>query len=267
MSPNGSQQKNWVSALHSALESFSVFMQRVAHELGILVIDKGMRSVVGWYDSRHGGASASSSPSSSSSSAGDWRHNPAAPDTSALEAEIERLRRSMDASRREVEGKDAEISRLRDSNARLSRESEALQAECRDLREQCRQLTDREQTLTEEADLLRRRCLPQTNVPACIYYAQGDTSGEYLRKAVTQWTDDCVYEIHTHPGDTSQGEFYPVVNRDLQYVIDNRNVTLAACRINLIAPGAVDIAVVANGRVALEGGKWKVIEKAIIELI
>lgn len=259
MSPNGPQQKKWVSALHSALESFSVFMQRMAHELGILVIDKGMRSVVGWYDSRHGDA-----PSSFANGKGCCN---SAPDTSALEAEISRLHHSIDALRQEAVRKDAEISRLRDSNAGLSRESEALQAECRDLREQCRQLTDREHTLMEEADLLRRRCLPQSNVPACIYYAQGDTSGEYLRKAVTQWTDDCVYEIHTLPGDTSQGEFYPVVNRDLQYVIDNRNVTLAACRINLIAPGAVDIAVVANGRVALEGGKWKVIEKAIIELI
>lgn len=231
------------------------FLKWVKHEAGILLVDNLMRSIVLWYDKRHPKASPKR--------------------RLATDSEVQRLQNVVADKEKDINGLRARLDRKEQEQnslkAQLQQSRDALaQAEKAraDLQGQTARLNDELNRSKAEASELRRRCLPADELPAMVYYAQGNASGPWLRKVSTTKRSDHYYRMETTPGDTATCSFRPIVQDNVGYIIANRNVTLLACDILGIAAKPTTIEVVEDGQATLDNdNKWKVTRKAKIKLV
>ena len=244
--------KKNVSALDSVLKHLMDVYRKIRFFLGCLLIDNLLRSVVNGYDKRH----PISKKKESNNSEEVFRLNEKIKTLQSIRSELERsisihkskessLNRQKESILAEMKTKDNEISRLINEYSQMSSQISALQ---------------------NENKRLLQRCLPETEIPSMIYYAQGDASGLYLRKLSTKKTSEHIYKIMTFAGDTTSAIFEPHIETNIQEIINNRNLTLIACEIMRIEPNASSVQVCEAGKAKWENNKWKVINKAKINL-
>lgn len=241
-----------VSALDSALKLLMDVYKKIRFFLGCLLIDNILRSVVHWYDKRHPNSKKKESNYTGEVIRLNEKITSLQRTTSELESSIrilEAKESSLNSQKEsilvEIKTKDNEISRLMRENSIMDSQIQELQ---------------------NENQKLLRRCLPEAEIPAMIYYAQGDASGLFLRKLSTEKTSEHIYRITTFAGDTTSATFEPYLDTDIQEIINNRNVTLIACEIMRINPNASSIQVCEAGKAKCENNKWKVTNKAKIIL-
>lgn len=241
-----------VSALDSALKLLIDIYKKIRYILGRLLIDYALRNIVRWYDKRH--------PHSRRK------------DTDYSQ-ELIHLTEKNSSLQRTISELNNRIVDLKSNVLAFNNQKEALLADLRKkdyeislIIEEKEQMSSRISELRNENQKLLQRCLPETEIPSMIYYAQGDASGLNLRKISTVRTTDHIYRIVTLAGDALSGTFEPVVESNIQDIIDNRNLTLIACEIVRINPNASSIQVCEAGKVSCENNKWKVTNKAKIIL-
>lgn len=241
-----------VSALDSALKLLMDIYKRIRYFLGCLLIDNALRNVVRWYDKRH--------PDSRKKD-------------SVYTKDLFHLNEKISSLQRTISELNNSIGVLKSKELSFNSQKETLLADLRKkdheislLIEEKEQMGSQNSELRDENQNLLRRCLPVTEVPSMIYYAQGDASGLYLRKISTVRTSEHIYRIVTLAGDSLSAMFEPVVESNIQDIINNRNLTLIACEILRINPNASSIQVCEAGKVLCENNKWKVTNKAKIIL-
>lgn len=228
--------------------------------LGIVLIDQLMRSIVEWYDKR----GRKSGPRRMSRSPADAFAVPVAPveeqqpgqwqnEKSALEARL----KTAQATIGRLEG---EIEKLRVQNHDYDVGYRAGQDEV----EKARKRVDGLQT---ELSDLRKRAMPAEYVPGTILYAEADADSGNLRKAGIYPQASSLYEIHTLPGDLTQGEFLVLNPVHVATVILNRTITLKACHIESISAEANHILTVSKGKVSKNGKNWQLVQPAVVRLI
>ncbi len=241
-----------VSALDSALKLLMDLYKMIRSFIGCLLIDNALRNVVRWYDKRHPHSIKKDSNYSKELAHLNER-------ISFLQITISRLNNSVGV--------------LKSKELTFNNQKETLLTELRKKdHEMSLIIAEKKQMEAQNSELqydnqnLLRRCLPIKEVPSMIYFAQGDASGLFLRKISTVRTTEHIYRIVTLAGDSLSATFEPVVNNNIQDIINNRNLTLIACEIVRIDPNASSIQVCEAGKVTYENNKWKVINKAKIIL-
>ncbi|MDE7081455.1 MAG: hypothetical protein K2O78_07385 [Muribaculaceae bacterium] len=244
-----------VSALAATLKLLLKIGKAIIHAAGVLIIDKGMRSVVGAYDVRNGKQKAGSPRRDSRGQAQN------------CDARIAELERMADQYRRDLQSAHNEINSMRSERGMMIQDTQILRDNLADEQRRCQQLASQIEVLKSNVDALQKRCLPASEIPALVYYAEGDASGLSLRKVSVNKSRYHIYRLRTVPGDTSRAEFEPdVAPGYLPQVIANRHLTLIACEVVGIAGGATRIEVLESGSAVCENRVWKVTKKAKIRL-
>lgn len=241
-----------VSALDSALKLLMDVYTKIRFFLGCLLIDNILRSVVHWYDKRHPDSKKKESNYSGEVVCLNEKITSLQRTTSDLENSIRILKAKESSLNSQKESILVEMKTKDNEISRLMRENRLMDSQIKELQ-------------NENQELLRR-CLPETAIPSMIYYAQGDATGLYLRKLSTTRASEHIYRITTIVGDTTSATFEPCLDKDIQEIINNRNVTLIACEIMRINPNASSIQVCEAGKAKCENNKWKVTNKAKIIL-
>lgn len=242
-----------VSALDSALELLMSFYTKTRYFLGKILIDRAMRTIVSWYDSRHSVSSQNRLGCSGER------------DKSLLD-QTERLNRYISKLEETVSVLNSKMDNLKSQNAALSDNANHLSERNGLLDKEKERMLSQINELQQANARLLGKCLPESDLPAMIYYAQGDATGLNLRKISTTRTSQHIYRIATMPGNAAMAIFEPIVGADCRDVIENRNITLIACDIESIASNASTIVVREKGKAIFENNKWKVISKAKIIL-
>lgn len=243
-----------VSVLRKALELLMKTLKTIARYLGIVFVDKGMRSLVRWYDRRH----QHSNGHKDSQSGGK---------TNDFKAEIARLKQHYKILETQLADGKKHCTELETEVTASNSAKDHLQQELSHLQEQVRQLKADNDTLTERNNSLVRRCLPESEVPSMIYYAEGDAAAMSLRKSSATDSSDKIYKLRTFQGDSHKAEFVPLVKQNIKEVIAYRHSYLTACEITGIAAHPTSIEVEEPGEAVFDQNKWKVIKKAKIKLI
>lgn len=242
-----------VSALQSALKLLRSLWLKLKYYSGLLVIDKMMRNVVRWYDSRHGG------PLSGKHTNGDEDLVKLRGLIALKNDECDKLHSRLKMSEQDKVDLGHQINQLEQALSTAQASNIAM-------KRKITELLAKNDILKSESQDLKMRCLPAKDVPSMIYYAQADATGQCLRKASPKRTGEHIFKLITNPGNTMQCHYKPVVATDAHEIIANRNVTLMACDITGIAPDATRIEVLEEGEAIFEDNKWKVTRKAKIKL-
>lgn len=213
-----------------------------------------MRNIVKWYDKRHSKASPNKIQKETD------EINRFQVELGNLSHEFDRLQLKYDSRLKENEDLKRQMSDLKMSLEDRIQSFTLLQ---RDFSE----LVSVNETLTGESRELRKRCLTESDVPSMIYFAQGDTTGLWLRKVSAVKSIEHMYKLTTKQGDISLCNFSPINHNNMSDVIANRNITLLACDIISITPAASAIEIIEEGVATLENNRWKVTSKAKIKLV
>lgn len=252
--PNSRNER--VSALDSTLELLSNIYKEVKHFLGVVFIDRALRSIVSWYDKRHPIANNKRAKASSTNR-----------QDSLLKEEIESLNKTISKLKDTLKALKANNDILNKQIERLNYDKDSLNNEIVNLQSENMKVSSRAEYLEIANSDLMKRCLPENNIPSMIYYAQGDATGQNLRKVSTTKNSQHIYRIETIPGDTTAAIFEPDIDHNIQDTIENRNITLIACDILGIAPNASWIEVQEKGRASFRNNRWEVTTKAKIRLL
>lgn len=254
MSINQHKQGKYISASQKMLKYTLTLGKKIRYYCGVIIFDKALRSIIAWYDNRHYQATNAKSKLSDSQ-------------INDVNSEINNLRQrniSLKQSLcKEKERNDNLIEELRGAQQK----SEILCNDILALNKRIEELTIKANNLSEQNINLMSRCLPESNIPAMIYYAQGDVSGQWLRKISSVISDQQLYQIITIPGNTTISEFFPLIRENLREIINNRTQTLNACEILGISTNPQTIHVIERGNAVFENNRWKVTKKAKIELL
>lgn len=254
-----------VSACNAMLKLLSELYAKTRHMLGLLVIDRGMRDTVAWYDRKH---PAGTSRRKMHEAENNRRYLQQIAD---LRKSVKAAREATETQRQRAEGLGAEQETLRTHIKKLDTALNEAEIRYSSLENTAgNQIHDLEAliaTLRCQTDDLLRRCLPESEIPSMVYYAEGDASGLYLRKPATKPEDGHIYRLVTHPGNTLKADFEPHIKANLPYIVENRNVFLTACDIKGISSSPSRIRVIDPGETIMEDGRWKVVRRAVIELI
>lgn len=245
---------NRVSALETALKHLLSLWKTFRHHAGIIVIDNLMRHTVLWYDKNHSKGTVLSEDN-------EYKiHHTIPSEATSKQNEYNELKSQLDSEISENLNMRQQISHLKNTLEETEKANSVLQ----------RNLTVLEtefKTLRKESEVLRKRCRPESDIPSMIFYAQGDSSGAYLRKVAAIKTSEHLYQLQTQPGDTTICSFFPIIQSNIQYHISNRNIMLSACEIVGIDSSPTSIIIEEEGKAILENNRWKVIHKAKIKLI
>ncbi len=241
-----------VSALDTTLKLLMDTFYKIKAFIGVVLIDKAMRDIVYRYDKRHQFQTR-------------VRNN----DSEEIRQLHERIKLKDDAIAR----LEQTVITFQSREEELINQSNALRRDIKQLKEGYDEIVREKNNISSQVtelnktnSLLLSRCLPESEIPTMIYYAQGDTAGQYLRKVSTLKSPEHLYKIMTVPGNTRSAEFEPVVNANIKEIIDNRNITLIACDIIGIAPDATNITVLQRGKAVWTNNKWEITSKAKIRL-
>lgn len=227
--------------------------KKIKYCTGRIFIDILMRNVVAWYDRRH------SIPSPN-------RKQHESQEKESLLLIIEKQKNVCNELKAKNNRVEEEKKRLMQQVSQLSALLSETKTECSSYQDKMSELNAAVLDRETELEAVKKRCLPEKEVPSMLYYAQGDTSGMLLRKVSPLQTIGQTYQMVTKQGDTSVCRFWPLVQSDMQEIIDNRNVTLLACEIVGISSNPSAIKVVEDGQAVLNANKWKVTKKAKIIL-
>lgn len=254
MSINRQIPNEHISASQKMLKYMLVLGKKIRYYCGIIIFDKGLRSIVKWYDNRH------SRTTKANSNLSENQIN----DINSKINNLRQLNTTLEQSlSKEKRRNDTLIEELRKANQK----SETLCIEILALNGRIDELTVKTNNLSEQNINLMSRCLPESSIPAMIYYAQGDVSGQWLRKISSIISDQQLYQIITIPGNTTISEFFPLIRDNLREIINNRTQTLNACEILGISTNPQTIHVIERGNAVFENNRWKVTKKAKIELL
>lgn len=243
-----------VSVPRKALELLMNTLKTIAHYLGIVFVDKGMRSLVRWYDRRHKHSNG-------------YKDHQSGGNTNDFKAEIARMKQHCETLETQLADGKKYCKELETGLNVSNSAKDHLQKEYYHLQEQVRQLKADNDTLNERNNSLLRRCLPEAEVPSMIYYAEGDAAAMNLRKSSATDSPDKIYKLRTFQGDSHKAEFVPLVKENIKEVIAYRHSYLTACEITGIAAHPTSIEVEEPGEAVFDQNKWKVIKKAKIQLI
>ena len=252
------------SACNTMLKLLSELYVKTRHNLGLIVIDRGMRDTLAWYDRKHPAGTPRRKIHEAESNRQYLRR------IDDLSEALDREREAHAAEKKRADHLISERNILRDRKQQLEADLNAARSQCAELERASVDLRHdfeaRMGALQRRTEDLLRRCLPETEIPSMVYYAEGDASGLYLRKLSTMQATGHIYRITTYPGNTSVANFEPYINNNLPYIIDNRSVFLTACDIKGISSNPSIIRVITPGEAKMEEGRWKVTRRAIIEL-
>lgn len=247
------QSDNVAAAFDAVLRALCALCRKARHYAGKFFVDYLMRGAVAWYDRRH-------------------PHPSAKRRQHETEASL-KLRAAVAAREKECGKLMAEIKAAGQERAQLDFRISQLQAELSQLRsaslgyqKRAADASARTEALEREAEELRRRCLPENEIPAMTYYAQGSATALELRKVSPVRQNGHIYRLTTRPGDTTAATFRPMAVANAAEVIANRNVTLIACEITGIGPSPSAIEPVADGEATFRNNRWEVTRKAKIKL-
>ena len=241
-----------VSALDTTLKFLMDAFYKIKAFIGVILIDKAMRDIVYRYDKRH-----------------QFQTRAKKNDSEEICQLQEQIKLKDDAIKR----LELTVMTFKSKEEELINQSNALRKDINQLKEgydeivrEKNNISSQVTELNKKNSLLLSRCLPESEIPTMIYYAQGDTTGQLLRKVSTLKSPEHLYKIMTVPGNARSAEFEPVVNANIKEIIDNRNITLIACDIIGIAPNATNITVLQRGKAVCVNNKWEITSKAKISL-
>lgn len=254
MSVNSHNNTNHVSALDSVLKLILNIYKDIRYYLGVIIIDKVLRSIVQRYDKRHAKSS----------------YQTLSNDNEVSEKQTNEHEELLKVNAELVEALKIERDRIRNLFSQINTLTEGLNETCNENEKLKRincELRQNERNLKEQNTLLQNRCIATSETSSMVYYAQGDVSGLWLRKVSSQLSELHTYKIVTIPGNVNQGEFTPIINNNIIETIKNRNIALTSCDIIGIEPKPTSIKIVSAGKAIYENNKWKVLSKAKIQLI
>ena len=245
---------NRVSALDTALTFLLSLWKKIKYYVGILLIDTLLRNIVIWYDKHKSTATKNQKRQES-----EILHNLNSV-LKSKEKECCELKTQLEIVKKDKQNLIKQTSQLND----FLNEEKELNTK---FKQSLTDLEDSVNSLKKESEELRKRSLPKSQIPSMIFYAQGDSSGLWLRKISAVMSSDHLYTLKTKPYDTTVCTFMPIVQTDMTDIISNRNVTLLACEIISIAGNSTSIQIVEEGMAMLENNHWKVMQKAKIKII
>lgn len=243
-----------LSALNSTLKVLLWIWRKIKYYSGLLLIDKLLRSIVLWYDKRHVNITSGK------------RHQD--------NSEVKRIYSILEHKEYECNDLKNRLDSIQQDYSSLMQRTEILNNSLKESNEHTARLQhdllQKEaeiEAINKEKEVIKKRCLPENDIPEMIYFAQGDTTGEWFRRISTKRSSEHLFELRTYQGDTSVCSFKPIANTNISYIIYNRNITLLPCEILDISPSASSIETVEKGRARLENNRWKIVKKAKIKLI
>lgn len=255
---------------HTAFETFLEgagkclrIIRRVCREIvrliGLVLIDQLMRKVVRWYDRRYR-QSAPTPRQPADSPCAPTHPNPNRTQAAGWQQEKKSFEELVASNRNTIGKLQAENRRLKHQNYDLIRKYRTYQKK----EEKAGTLTNDLQTELSE---LRKRAMAPEYIPGTILYAEADATSGNLRKANVHLQPTSLFEIHTSPGDLTKGEFIVLNPTQVATIIQNRNITLKACRIEEISAQANHIQTVTKGKVNKNGKDWQVVQPAVVRLV
>lgn len=227
--------------------------------IGLVLIGKLMRNVVDWYDRRYRKSTRSSRRPAASPCA-PAHPTPGGKQAAEWQQEKEYFEKQLASNRNTIGELQAENSQLKHQNYDLIRELEAYQ-------KKEEKAGKRANDLQTELSELRKRAMPPDSIPGTILYAEADATSGNLRKANVHFQPTSLFEIHTSPGDLTKGEFIVLNPANVAMIIQNRHITLKACRIEGISAQANHIQTVSKGKVNKNGKDWQVVQPAVVRLV
>lgn len=227
--------------------------------LGIVLIDKLMRKVVGWYDRRYR-PSAPAPRQPADSPCAPTHPNPNRTQAAGWQQEKQSFEKQLASNRNTIGELQVENRQLKHQNYDLIRKLEAY-------RKKEEKGEKRANDWQAELGELRKRAMAPDSIPATILYAEADATSGNLRKANVHLQSTSLFEIHTSPGDLTKGEFIVLNPAHVAMIIQNRNITLKACRIEGISAQANHIETVSKGKVNKNGKDWQVVQPAVVRLV
>jgi len=246
-----------LEGLTKGLKAAWRFVKVIIRILGILIIDKGMRSVVLWYDKTQGN-----------------KVNIIQRPDRKQEEEIKNLRNQLKAAKEQAEETQTQNGLLKTELVKSKNKVEELSLETRGLSNGINQLKQQIEGyktqlsgLEEEKNELMKHAVSPQLIPSTILYAEGDASSPNLRKTNVRRQSTTLYEIHTEPGNYSEGIYYALTPNNVNQIVENRSVALRACRIDYVEPNANAIMTITPGRVRKNGSEWESLEPAVIKLV
>ncbi len=261
MSENYENTQVEVSAPQKVLKLLLRVFNQIKYFAGLLLIDNWMRRIMAWYDLRH------PNPTPRRKKYDNSR-------VKALQKEILFLNEECDRLEGEVSKEKETISTLHQNQEEAKRKYQTLQQEIEQYQKEA--LIIQSEKLGMERDLeklkgeitrLLGKCIPDTEIPAMIYYGTGDAQGLNIRKVTVVASDTSTYRLTTFQGDSSKAYFEPILGSHTKDVIANRNVTLLACEIVSIAANPSSIEVIEPGEAVKENNKWRVVKKSKVKIV
>ena len=253
MNEQNKSNNNQVSALDTALKLLLDVYRKIKYFLGVIIVDKFMRSCLNWYDKRH--------PNSSN------LHKQQNESIRTIQLQLDQKKQETEALHQQIAEENKRSKNMHLQLEEIKADFSGLQFNYENLLEENKALKNSIKNLNSQNAYLSQRCLPETEIPSMIYYAQGDATGMNLRKVTTTKNIEQIYILHTRPGNTQSAEFYPIIRDYLNEIVQNRHLTLLACEIMGIAPNPTKIEVLSPGQALFQNNRWVVTNKAKIKIL